>query len=152
MIFEMCKNLEKLDILSLERCPTAIFGSARRNVRGRRGGKEGLKPLQVWQGSWARHLEPGIWGLEIWDLSKPDRNWVSPSSTPGTPKGGRRIAYAHSAGPRFLGKWFVGLWGCGLWFVGFLFCWLAGLWFVCFLKEASENWCLNSAQKRGINH
>ena len=48
--------------------------AARQNVRGPRGGKEGLKPLRVWQGSWARSLDPGIWGLEIWDLAKPDRN------------------------------------------------------------------------------
>ena len=41
------------------------------------GGKEGLKPLRVWQGSWARHLKPKIWGLEIWDLAKTDRKLVS---------------------------------------------------------------------------
>ena len=40
------------------------------------GGKEGLKPLRAWQGAWARHLKPRIWGLEIWELAKPDRNLV----------------------------------------------------------------------------
>ena len=32
--------------------PTATKAGARQNARGRRGGKEGLKPLRVWQGSW----------------------------------------------------------------------------------------------------
>ena len=139
MIFEMCKNRPKTRKVRHQGGQQERKCAARHKVRGRRGGKEGLKPLRVWQGSWARHLEPGIWGLEIWDLSKPDRNWVLQSSTPGTPQGGAADRLRAFRRAKVLGKWFVGLWGCGLWFVGLVFCWLAGLWCVCFLKEASNN-------------
>ena len=66
------------------------------------GGKEGLKPLRVWQGSWARPLEPGIWGLEIWDLAKLDRNWLLESSTPGSPQrggGGSKMPHGDTPPP-----------------------------------------------------
>ena len=61
--FYIDQNSKIVDTLRTEGRLAANFGSARRNVRGRRGGKEGLKPLRVWQGSWARHLEPRIPGL-----------------------------------------------------------------------------------------
>ena len=70
------QNSKKADTLSPEGRTQGIFWSARRNKWGRRGGKEGLKPLRVWLGSWARSLDPGIWGLEIWDLAKPDGNLI----------------------------------------------------------------------------
>ena len=118
------------------------------------GGTSGPKSKKIGNLSPESHPRglPGVmrgsrWGFGAWQ----DRElWFS---TPVPRKGAADlIAYVHSAGPRFLGKWFVGLWGCGLWFVGLLFCWLAGLWFRFLLKEALKNWCLNSAQNRGINH
>ena len=76
--------------------------SADHTVRGGfpRGGKEGLKPLRVWQGS-----GPDIWslefqGLEIWDLAKTDRKLVSDLARRAPPCGGAaESASAHSAGP-----------------------------------------------------
>ena len=96
----------------------AILVKARRNVRGRRGGKEGLKPLRVWQGSWARSLDPGIWGLEIWDLAKPDRNPFYSLARRAPPlQGGRRKARARIPLGQFMG--FVGLWLVGVFVCGF---------------------------------
>ena len=43
------KKSEESGNLRPEGRHAGIFGEARRNVRGRRGGKEGLKPLWVWQ-------------------------------------------------------------------------------------------------------
>ena len=50
--FYIDQNSKIVDTLRTEGRPAANFGSARRNVRGCRGGKEGLKPLRVWQGPW----------------------------------------------------------------------------------------------------
>jgi hypothetical protein len=48
---KVTQNPEKSDALVPKGRPGGNFGSARRNARGHWGGKEGLKPLRVWQGS-----------------------------------------------------------------------------------------------------
>ena len=118
MIFEVCKN--GLKMTKVRHLGGQRFNScaARRNVRGRRGGKEGLKPLRVWQGSWARHLKPRIQGLGNLGPGKTRQEPSFWSSTPCSPLGGGAAegACAHSAGPVY---GFVSVWCVGLLFFSF---------------------------------
>ena len=96
------------------------FRSARRNARCHRGGKEGLKPLRI-----RRNIrKPRFFGFvgsgggeRRRSLEKEERRrrkepgeftFESYSRSLGTRRG-RRIAYAHSAGPRIRER---GEWGC----------------------------------------
>ena len=48
---KITQHSEKSNTSGPEGATNPQNGSARRNALGHRGGKEGLKPLQVWQGS-----------------------------------------------------------------------------------------------------
>ena len=115
MNFRSAKNLPKIEKMAARGSPKGV----RLLILGRPGGlcgaaggvRRGLKPLRVWQGSWARHLSLKFRGLEIWDLAKPDRNLVLKSSTPGSPlAGGRRKARARIPPGLFMGLSLCGAW------------------------------------------